>query len=113
MAKIRRIPRAFQDTKGIPGQYTTDPAVAPPAQIESIGKAYDKAKRISKGQQLFEPLGGGKPLVTSLSEPATQYSAFIRLWDDGYGWQHWTASQPCWSQWMRIENNQAVWYNHE
>lgn len=71
MAKIRRIPRAFQDTKGIPGQYTTDPAVAPPAQIEAIGKAYDKAKRISKGQQLFEPLGGGKPLVTSLSEPAT------------------------------------------
>jgi len=46
-------------------------------------------------------------------EPTTQYTAFIRLWSDGYGWQHWTASQPCWSQWLKIENNRAVWYNHE
>lgn len=46
-------------------------------------------------------------------QPATQYAAFQRLWRNGHGWQHWTASQPCWSQWLKIENNQAVWYNHE
>jgi hypothetical protein len=47
-------------------------------------------------------------------QPATQYSAFVRLWDDGYGMAALvTASQPCWSQWLKIENNRAVWYNQE
>ena len=42
--------------------------------------------------------------------PATQYAAFLRLWDDGAGWKHWRASRPCWSQWMRIDDNgRAVW----
>lgn len=74
MAKIRRIPRAFQDTKGVPGQYTTDPAVAPPEQIEAIGKAYDKAKRIGKGKQLFTPLSVGKPIVAQLDGVSTSAS---------------------------------------
>jgi len=42
--------------------------------------------------------------------PATQYAAFLRLWDDGAGWKHWKASKACWSQWMRIDDNgRAVW----
>ncbi len=42
--------------------------------------------------------------------PATQYAAFLRLWDDGKGWKHWKASKACWSQWMRIdEEGRAVW----
>jgi hypothetical protein len=43
-------------------------------------------------------------------EPATQYAVFRRLWNDGKGWKHWKASQPCWSQWMRIDDEgRAVW----
>lgn len=42
--------------------------------------------------------------------PAAQYDAFTRLWNNGKGWKHWTASQPCWSQWLRInEEGVAVW----
>jgi hypothetical protein len=42
-------------------------------------------------------------------DPNTQYDAFIRLWDDGYGWRHWKASKTCWSQWMTIDGDKAVW----
>lgn len=43
-------------------------------------------------------------------EPATQYAVFRRLWNDGKGWKHWKASQPCWSQWMRIDDDgRALW----
>jgi len=43
-------------------------------------------------------------------EPTTQYAAYRRLWNDGKGWKHWKASQPCWSQWMRIDDDgRAVW----
>jgi hypothetical protein len=42
--------------------------------------------------------------------PANQYDTFQRLWNDGRGWKHWKASQPCWSQWMRIDDDgRAVW----
>ena len=42
--------------------------------------------------------------------PANQYDAFRRLWRDGQGWKHWKASQPCWSQWMTInDEGVAVW----
>jgi len=45
-----------------------------------------------------------------LDSPANQYATFVRLWDDGKGWQHWKSSQPCWQQWLRInDNNRAVW----
>lgn len=64
MAKVRGVPRAFQGTRGIPGQYTTDPDVATPAQVKSIGKAVNKARRLSTGEIIREPLGGGNPLVT-------------------------------------------------
>ena len=70
MAKVRGVPRAFQGTRAIPGQYTTDPDVATPAQIKSIGKAVDKARRLSRGEVIQEPMGGGNPLVTQAT-PAT------------------------------------------
>lgn len=39
-----------------------------------------------------------------------QYAAFRRLWAGGAGWQHWRSSQPCWGQWLRIdESGVAVW----
>lgn len=41
--------------------------------------------------------------------PEAQYAAFLRLWDDGRGWKHWRSSQPCWSQWLTIEDDRAVW----
>ena len=70
MAKVRGVPRAFQGTRAIPGQYTTDPDIATPAQIKSIGKAVNKARRLSTGEIIREPLGGGNPLVTQAT-PAT------------------------------------------
>ena len=42
--------------------------------------------------------------------PYIQYAVFQYLWDDGYGWTHWSASRDCWSQWMRVtKKGQAVW----
>lgn len=38
-----------------------------------------------------------------------QYSAFLRLWNDGKGWKHWKSSQSCWSQWLVVEDGKAVW----
>lgn len=41
--------------------------------------------------------------------PSIQRLAFITLWDNGYGWQHWSASRKCWSKWLVInKKNQAV-----
>lgn len=41
--------------------------------------------------------------------PAIQLKVFDYVWNDGYGWQNWSASQPCWSQWLRIdESGRAV-----
>lgn len=71
MAKIRRIPRAFQGERGIPGQYTTDPDVATSQQVQSISDALDKAKLLGKGERLFSPLSAEAPIVTSLGAPAT------------------------------------------
>jgi len=64
MAKVRGVPRSFQGTRGVPGQYTTDPNVATPEQIASIGKAVDKAKRIGRGEQVIDRVAGGAPLIT-------------------------------------------------
>lgn len=71
MAKIRRIPRAFQGERGIPGQYTTDPDVATTQQVQSISDALDKARMLGKGEQLFSPLSTDAPIVTALGAPAT------------------------------------------
>ena len=65
MAKVRGVPRAFKGTRGIPGQYTTDPDIATPQQIQSIGKAVDKAKRIGRGEQVIDRVAGGAPLITT------------------------------------------------
>ena len=65
MAKVRKIPAAFEGTRGVPAQYTTDPDVATPEQIASIGKALDKAAKIRRGQQVLTPVEKGKPIATS------------------------------------------------
>ena len=65
MAKVRKIPQAFEGTRGIPGQYTTDPDIATPAQIASLGAALDKAKKIRQGKQVLDPVAKGKPIATS------------------------------------------------
>jgi len=65
MAKVRKIPAAFEGTRGVPAQYTTDPDVATPEQIASIGKALDKAARIRRGEQVLTPVAKGKPIATS------------------------------------------------
>ena len=41
--------------------------------------------------------------------PSIQRLTFQVLWDDGYGWQHWSSSRKCWSKWLLVnKNNQAV-----
>lgn len=41
--------------------------------------------------------------------PSIQRLTFQVLWDDGYGWWHWSASKKCWSKWLVVnKNNQAV-----
>jgi hypothetical protein len=37
-----------------------------------------------------------------------QLEAFYKLWDNGYGYTHWSASQKCWSQWLEIKDGRAV-----
>lgn len=41
--------------------------------------------------------------------PDVQYQMFIQLWDGGYGWRHWSASKPCWEQWLVVRKGRAVW----
>lgn len=42
--------------------------------------------------------------------PSIQIATFKYLWNDGYGWTNWKASQSCWSQWLIItEEGRAVW----
>ncbi len=38
-----------------------------------------------------------------------QQQSFVKLWNNGRGWRHWKASQPCWSQWLTIRDDVAVW----
>ena len=65
MAKVRKIPAAFEGTRGVPGQYTTDPDVATPAQIAAIGASLDKARRLARGEKIASPLPRVAPLATS------------------------------------------------
>lgn len=37
-----------------------------------------------------------------------QLQVFYKLWDNGYGYTHWTSSQSCWSQWLEIKDGRAV-----
>jgi hypothetical protein len=42
--------------------------------------------------------------------PSIQIATFEYLWNNGYGWKNWKASQSCWSQWLIInEEGRAVW----
>jgi hypothetical protein len=46
----------------------------------------------------------------AVDHPTIQYQQFLRLWNNGKGWKHWKASQPCWSQWLTInDEGRAVW----
>ena len=68
MAKVRGIPKTYVNGEGVPGQYTTDPDVATPAQIKALGDALDKAKRISKGEVIVERMPqAGKGIKTQTS----------------------------------------------
>ena len=40
--------------------------------------------------------------IAAAAPPHVQYAMFNHLWDNGYGWEHWSASKPCWSQWLTI-----------
>ena len=65
MAKVRKIPGAFEGTRGIPAQYTTDPDIATPEQIASIGSALDKAAQVRRGKVLRNPVDRGRPIATA------------------------------------------------
>lgn len=41
--------------------------------------------------------------------PYVQYEMFKFLWNDGYGYRNWSASQKCWSKWLTIKDGRAVW----
>ena len=64
MAKVRKVPQAFEGTRGVPGQYTTDPEVAKPEQIAAIGSALDKANRLKKGATIVTPMKRVSPIPT-------------------------------------------------
>lgn len=63
--KVRKIPAAFEGTRAIPAQYTTDPDIATPEQIASIGSATEKARKLTKGQVIVAAQPKGKPVATS------------------------------------------------
>lgn len=41
--------------------------------------------------------------------PHVQYEMFKFVWNDGYGYRNWSASQKCWSKWLTIKDGRAVW----
>ena len=57
--KVRKIPAAFEGTRAIPAQYTTDPDIATPEQIASIGTATEKARKLAKGQRIVAAAAAG------------------------------------------------------
>ena len=65
MAKIRKIPAAYEGTRGVPAQYTTDPDVATPEQVAAIGSALDKARKLSRGQRITKSMVGAAPIPTT------------------------------------------------
>ena len=79
MAKVRKIPAVFQDTRGVPGQYTTDPEVAKPEQIAAIGKAIDKARRLQKGAVIRDRLDRVAPLATAPTKINSSGGGSLRL----------------------------------
>ena len=65
MAKVRKIPAAYEGTRGVPAQYTTDPDVATPEQVAAIGTAIDKARKLVQGRVIGDPLLRGKPVANA------------------------------------------------
>ena len=62
------------------------------------------AERLSiTSDELFEINPDAKSALSFV-----QYTTFLYLWDDGYGWRHWSSSQPCWSKWMTIQQDRAI-----
>lgn len=37
-----------------------------------------------------------------------QLDMFYKLWDNGYGWTHWSSSKECWGKWAYFEGSRAV-----
>lgn len=82
MAKVRAIPQTYVNGEGIPGQYTTDPDVATPAQIQAIGDAVDKAKRLQRGEVIngrMPSAGSGVKNTTSAQVRGERRSAPPRI----------------------------------
>ena len=65
MAKVRKIPAAYEGTRGVPAQYTTDPDVATPEQVAAIGSALDKARKLGRGQRITKSMVGAAPIPTT------------------------------------------------
>ena len=64
--KVRGIPGAYVDGKGVPAQYTTDPDVATTAQIKALGDSLDKANRMRRGEVIVERMpNAGKTIKTT------------------------------------------------
>ena len=70
MAKVRKIPAVYIEGRGVPGQYTTDPDVATPEQVRSVGESIDKARRLSRGEQINVPLAE----ITKIPKPRISIS---------------------------------------
>lgn len=62
MAKVRKIQATYIEGRGVPAQYTTDPDVATPEQVKSVGDSIDKARRLSRGERITLPLSEIKRL---------------------------------------------------
>lgn len=43
--------------------------------------------------------------------PREQYTAFLKLWNGGYGYRHWSASQSCWGKYFTLIDNRMVLLN--
>jgi hypothetical protein len=76
MAKVRGIPKTYVNGEGVPGQYTTDPDIATPAQIKALGDALDKARRLSRGEQIVERMQAAGPSIKT--ETSAELASEIR-----------------------------------
>jgi hypothetical protein len=42
--------------------------------------------------------------------PSVQYVVFNYVWNEGYGWKHWSASKSCWSKWISVDSNGKAYF---
>lgn len=71
------------------------------AECESGGD-YQAENPISTASGAYQFVNATWTWVTDLPPPASSYSeniqdaAFLELWNDGEGWQHWSETYDCW-----------------